>query len=140
MEICFNVWLYLDTRSNLIQRLAARAYVLDGDDDSKLAVLHSLAKTDFYASQWRPVPKNFTVNGGPDRILNGAVSISSLRDETTSDALLESVMQETLNDMPTQLRDVNGEYQTFRLPSPNPTLHVTTIVKELPDGSLTPVT
>lgn len=49
-EVCLNLWAYVD-EGGYIARVAARAYVLDGDDDDKLSVLHRLAASDFIYSK-----------------------------------------------------------------------------------------
>ena len=65
-EVCVNLWAYAD-EAGYIARVAARSYVLDGDDAAKLAVLHRLAATDFLHAEWMGVSKQFVIsnpNGG----------------------------------------------------------------------------
>ena len=46
----------------LIQRFAARAYVMDARNEGNVsATLKGLAQTDFYAAKQYPIPKRFTV-------------------------------------------------------------------------------
>jgi len=61
-EVCVNLWAYAD-ESGYIARVAARAYVLDGNDDAKLRVLHLLAATDFLHADWMGVSTQFVIDG-----------------------------------------------------------------------------
>ena len=70
-EVCVNLWAYAD-EAGYIARVAARSYVLDGDDAAKLAVLHRLAATDFLHAEWMGVSKQFE----PHRVSRRPVGLS----------------------------------------------------------------
>jgi hypothetical protein len=45
-EVVANLWVYSD-EAGYVARVAGKAYVLDGSDTEKLALLRQLAGTDF---------------------------------------------------------------------------------------------
>jgi len=45
-EICFNLWYYLDSQQN-ITAIAAKAYLLEGDDERKGRSLHASSANDY---------------------------------------------------------------------------------------------
>ena len=54
-ELCFCLWYYL-TAAQTIAGLSARAYVLEGDDDTKSGVLRALSGHDFKVCESAGVP------------------------------------------------------------------------------------
>lgn len=54
-ELCFNLWYYLDTKQNLVN-LAAKAYMLEGTDEAKAAVLEKLSSTDYQTAHKHSPP------------------------------------------------------------------------------------
>lgn len=45
-ELCFNLWYYLDIKQRIVA-VAARAYILDGSDEEKAAVLLKLSREEY---------------------------------------------------------------------------------------------
>ena len=58
-ELCFNLWYYL-TPQQAISAIAAREYLLDGEDAEKAAALLRLSVLDFRLLPPRPVPAAVT--------------------------------------------------------------------------------
>ena len=59
-EVVLNLWAYAD-EDGMIIRLAGKAYVMQGSDQEKLALLRQLSPTDFLSVAWAKVPSNFKV-------------------------------------------------------------------------------
>lgn len=137
-EVCVNLWAYADD-DGYIARIAARAYVLCGDDDAKLAVLHQLAASDFLHAEWQGVSKQFVIEGGEGQRMEGIAHASMLNDGVTPGVLFAELFDQIATQVPEQARSVNGQYEAFRLDLPEDPLTVTTVVMELDDGQLVPV-
>ena len=136
-EVVANLWAY-SNEDGYIHRIAGRAYVLDGDDAAKLAVLKRLSATDFLHAEWGPVPKNFTVSGPNGEQLKGVAHASMLNDGVTPGYLFGPLLDKLAASVPEQARSVDGNYQCFKLKMQEDPLTVTTLVVEREDGSLTP--
>lgn len=137
-EIAFNLWAYSD-ESGAILRIACKAYILDGSDEEKLAKLKALAVSDFLCATWDGVPKRFTVSNDEGRKLEGYAHASILGDPASHWPLFGQLIEQVADDLPTQVRSVNGEYQQFKLPLPESPLTVTTLVLEREDGTQIPL-
>ena len=62
LELVANIWPIVDGMSNLIQRIAARAYVLPAGQDSLIStVLLGLATSDFVMAKQFRIPTKFIV-------------------------------------------------------------------------------
>jgi len=61
-EICFNLWYYLSEQQT-ITRLAARAYMLDGDEDDKAKLLMALSEHDYKIVPQSPLPRGLCQTG-----------------------------------------------------------------------------
>ncbi|NML26162.1 hypothetical protein [Zoogloea dura] len=123
-EVCLNLWAYAD-EGGCIARVAARAYVLDGDDDDKLSVLHRLAASDFIYSEWMRVSKQFAVHGAGGERMAGV--------------LFEPLFKRLEKSIPQQVRVGKNGYEAFSLSLPDDPLTVTTVVMEFEDGRLVPM-
>lgn len=53
-ELCFNLWYYLDIQERIVA-VAARAYLLDGSDEEKGAVLLRLSREDYQIISHAPI-------------------------------------------------------------------------------------
>ena len=56
-ELCFNLWYKIDANGMIIS-IAGRAYLLEGTDKDKTAVLANLSDQDYKAVDFMPVPRN----------------------------------------------------------------------------------
>lgn len=137
-EVVLNLWAYAD-ESGYVLRLAGRAYVMDGNDDDKLALLRDLAKTDFLSAQWQKVPINFKMLGTDGDEMRGVAHASLLSDANSHASLFGPLMEELAKSLPEQVRNVDGDYRQFTLDLPQEPLSVTTVVIEHDDGRLTPM-
>lgn len=137
-EVVLNLWAYSD-EYGYIQRLAGKAYVLDGGDDDKLKILRQLSKTDFLSATWYPVPQNFKLTGQDGDVIQGVAQASQLNDPYISGILFDEVMTSLAKELPKQLRLVGEDYVSFTIKLPDSPLSVRTIVVENNDGSLVPM-
>lgn len=136
-EVVANLWVYAD-EAGYVGRLAGKTYVLEGSDREKLDVLRQLAATDFLSAEWMPVPKSFNVVGPNGERLHYA-TLSVLSDDVSRSLLIEPLLDKLAAALPDQLRDVNGVYQSFKMPMPEAPLTILTVVIERPDGRLVPL-
>jgi hypothetical protein len=120
-EVVLNLWAYVD-KDGYIYRLAGKYYVMDGDDEEKLALLRALSRTDFLSSEWSQVPANF-------KIIN--------HDEHSH--IFSQLLEKLANALPWQLRACTDGYKQFKLELPQDPLCVTTVIMEYADGSLVPM-
>lgn len=137
-EVCVNLWAYAD-EGGYILRIAARGYVLDGDDAAKLALLRQLGATDFLHAKWMGVSKAFVITRPGGEQMEGMAHTSMLADASTSGALFEPVLKRVAASIPQQMRTFDGDYQSFTLELPQDPLTVTTVVIEHDDGRLVPL-
>lgn len=136
-EVVANLWAYTD-ENGYVLRIAGRGYVLDGDDEMKLAVLRQFAATDFLHAEWSPVPKHFRVVGIDGEQMEGVAHASMLNDGVSPGRLFGPLLEKLAAGIPEQMRSMHGEYQRFRLKMPDDPLTVTTVIIEREDGTLTP--
>lgn len=137
-EVVLNLWAYAG-EDGYIVRLAGKAYVLEGNDKLKLSLLHSLAATDWLASQWEKVPANFTLNGQDGQDMAGVAHASILSEPTSHAHLFGPLMEKLAEGLPEQMRCFKGDYVPFKLELPQEPLTVTTVVMEYEDGRLEPM-
>lgn len=137
-EVVLNLWAYAD-EAGYVMRLAGRAYVMDGDDDDKLALLRRLAKTDFLSATWQKVPANFELNGSEGEEMYGVAHASMLSDEYSHGNLFGTLIEVLAKELPKQMRCMDGQYVVFTPELPQDPLSVTTVVMELDDGRLQPM-
>ncbi len=137
-EVVLNLWAYVN-EGGYILRLAGKSYVMDGDDEEKLALLRELSKTDFLSASWCKVPSGFTLKNPEGEEMSGVAHASLLSNPISHGHLFGPLMEELAGSLPDQLRSYNGEYAIFRLDLPREPLNVTTIVMEYEDGRLVPM-
>lgn len=137
-EVCVNLWAYAD-EGGYIARVAARAYVLDGDDGDKLSALHLLAATDFLHAEWVGVSKQFVVEGENGQQMHGVAHASMLNDGVTPAVLFGPLFQKLEGAIPLQARVGKEGYEAFSLKLTEDPLTVTTVVMEFEDGRLVPM-
>ncbi len=137
-EVVLNLWAYAG-EDGFIVRLAGKAYVLEGDDKTKLSILHMLAATDWLSSNWEKVPANFTLNGPDGKKMKGVAHSSVLADPSSHAYLFGPLMEEKAKNLPEQMRCIEGDYEPFKLELPQEPLTVTTVIMEYQDGRLEPM-
>lgn len=137
-EVCVNLWAYAD-EGGYIARVAARAYVLDGDDDDKLLALRLLAATDFLHAEWMRVSKQFIVERSDGERMEGIAHASMLDDGVTPGVLFGPLFKKLEESVPQQVRVSKNGYVAFSLPLSEDPLTVTTVVMEFEDGRLVPM-
>ncbi|MGV9791922.1 hypothetical protein [Gordonia sp. NPDC003422] len=133
-EVCFNLWAFADENTGVILRISGKAYVLDGSDEEKTALLRTLSASDFMSAPHRGVPTRYSIVTPANRTIEGAVMPNQLNDVA---GIFGSLLDE-LSVLPTQLRTVNGHYEEFWQPGVSAPLYVLTVVVECNDGRLMP--
>lgn len=134
-EACFNLWAFVDQNTRIVQRISGKAYVLDGDDEAKLAVLKQLAPTDYLTAPWTAVPDHHVVWGPQGQSVRGAVFAADLDPGAVFGGVIDA-----LSMLPNQLRSVDGQYEVCRFDASAAAvpLFVLTYVLEREDGRLVP--
>lgn len=136
-EVVLNLWAYTGAGGDIL-RVAGKAYVMQGEDKDKLALLRQLSATDFLSAPWRPIPKSFTISRGGEQ-MQGVANAYMLSDTNAHSAMFGPLMDELEKALPEQLRSYDGGYRPFRLGLPQSPLCVTTVVMEYEDGQLVPM-
>lgn len=136
-EVVANLWVYSD-EEGYIARVAGKAYVLDGSDAEKLALLRQLAATDFLCAEWQAVPERFGVVSPHGEHLRAA-QLAMLSDEETKAALVGPLLNRLADTLPRQFRQVGDRYEPLEMTMPDAPLTVLTVVVERPDGELVPI-
>ena len=72
LEPCFNLWLFVDPLTGVVQTGAAKAYALHGTEQERKDLLQRLAPTDFYTVPRVPVPQHYVLAGPDGRQVPGA--------------------------------------------------------------------
>ncbi len=73
LEPCFNLWLFVDPLSGVVQTGAAKAYALHGTEQECKDLLQRLAPTDFYTVPRVPVPQHYVLAGPDGRQVSRAI-------------------------------------------------------------------
>ena len=136
-EICVNLWAYADPETKMVQRVAARMYVLLGDDDAKLQTLSTLAFTDNSIARWSAVPDNHVAVLPDGTRIPGVIRLAHLHDEATRDRIYAPLLQELEGELPAQMgfqRD--GTLARLSMPVPGEPLFLLTTAWEYPDGQV----
>jgi len=137
-EVVLNLWAYVD-EAGYILRLAGKSYVMDGDDDEKLALLQKLSRTDFLSAEWCKVSPNFKIINPDGKEMTGVATESLLADPISHSHLFEPLIEQLASSIPEQLRSYDGDYDSFRLDLPQDPLCVTTVIMEYENGTQIPM-
>lgn len=137
-EVVLNLWAYVD-EAGYILRLAGKSYVMDGEDDEKLALLKKLSRTDFFSAGWCKVSPNFKIINPDGEEMTGVATASLLADPISHSHLFGPLIEQLASFLPEQLRSYDGDYKSFRMELPQDPLCVTTVVMEYEDGTLIPM-
>jgi hypothetical protein len=106
--------------------LAGRAYVAQGSDEEKTALLKQLAKTDHLLATRRPVPDNYICEYA-GKSCKGLVHISELDDPATQ--LFEGVYQALDEELAKIAEAQNLPVEDFKIPD-NPLFVMTALYQD----------
>ena len=134
LEPCFNLWLFVDPLTGVVQTGAAKAYALHGAEQERKDLLRRLAPTDFYTVPRVPVPEHYVLAGPGGRQMSGAFQAGGAGEAEFLSHLLQS-----LEPLPQQLTMPEGLPVGYSLPTPAEVLAIMTPVEERYDGTLVPV-
>lgn len=138
---CLNLWVYVDVQTSLVHRVAGRAYVIDGTDDQRYAVLNALSTADYATAETAGVPRRFiAVPPVPDApSIAGAVHVNELQNPETMNAIFEPLFRKIEANLPSQTTfDGAGEPEVWKATIPDDALFLVTGLLEQPDGTLVP--
>lgn len=139
IELCFNLWVYADRDTQVVQCVSARAYALSGSDESKLKTLKALSKSDFEISGSWPLPDTVSIIEPDGTKIPNATLPSLLNDPNTFSSTFSAPIQKLAESAATQFRFAESGPTYYKLPLPENPLTVTTFLVDNPDGSITPV-
>lgn len=131
VELCFNIWAFVDGDAGLVQHGSAKPYLLEGTEEEKLATLRSLSKFDFYSAVPTQMPERFQTVLPNGETFKGALQFSDLERTRWVEFMMDTALP-----LPDQIVKVGGEYQAFSFPSSERSVYVLTCVVEGSDGSL----
>lgn len=131
-EVCLNVWHYVDD-TGMVMMLAAKAYALRGTDEEKLAVLKSLAATDYLTALQARVPEHYVLSTDEGELC-GVIPASSLQMDPAP--VFDELIGGLTDSFPTLFLNGEDGYREFHPRLNEPFLWVSTAVYESPDGEL----
>jgi len=130
-EPIFNLWYIVDEEHQYIFSIAGRAYIADGTDDEKTALLKQLAATDFPMALQLPVPdcyETFYV----DRMRPGIVPVAELDNPATQ--LFEELYQAIDAELAERAEKMRLPADTYKVPD-NPLYVMTALYLEDEGGA-----
>jgi hypothetical protein len=97
-ELAANIWAISDQHSTVIQRFAARAYVMTtGDNESIVNTLKVLAKSDHHCAKQYPIPSMFSITMKQGTI-EGVIYPTEFN--ANIDAIIDSALEDLENSCP----------------------------------------
>jgi hypothetical protein len=127
LEICFNLWLFVDNESRLIYCYAGKIYAMRGEDDEKLRRLRELSADDHHTVPRRKLPDRFKLILDEGEMM-GVATLSISRDSNSQ--FFEELFAELEKELPQQTRFVFGGFIKTSLPVSKTPLCVTTVILE----------
>lgn len=112
-EIIVNLWYYVDEECQFISTLAGRAYIADGTDEEKTALLKRLAQTDYPLAVQRLVPDRY-VSDFAGKMRPGIAHVSELDNPATQ--LFEDVYQALEEKLAKMAETRNLPVDDFKIP------------------------
>jgi hypothetical protein len=130
-EPIFNLWYIVDEEHQYIFSIAGRAYIADGTDDEKTALLKQLAATDFPMALQLPVPDRYeTFYAGKMR--PGIVPVAELDNPATQ--LFEELYQAIEAELAERAKKMRLPADTYKVPD-NPLYVMTALYLEDEGGA-----
>ena len=133
VDVCVNIWLFMDPPSGVVQTAAVKAYATVEDEDQTYELLRRLSRVDFFTVPRVPVPQRFAIITQHGEQIAGAFMAGT---PAEADVIAEVV--ETLVPLPSQVIVPGGEPKLATFPMPQDPLGVVTYVEERHDGTLVP--
>jgi hypothetical protein len=125
-EIVVNLWYYVDEGQQFIFALAGRAYMANGTDEEKTALLKQLASSDYPLAVHCLVPDRYVTNYA-GKMVPGVAHASELGDPETQ--LFEEVYQVIEEDMGKMAESQNLPVDDFKIPA-NPLFVMTALHRD----------
>ena len=125
-EIILNLWYYVDEDQQFIFALAGRAYMANGTDEEKNALLKQLATTDYPLAIKLPTPDRY-VTFYADKMRPCIAPVSELDDPATE--LFKEVYQAIEADLAKMAEDRDWPLDDYKIPV-NPLFVMTALYQE----------
>lgn len=125
-EIILNLWYYVDEDQQFILALAGRAYMANGTDEEKTALLKQLSVTDYPLALKLPTPDRY-VTFFADKMRPGIAPVSELDNPATQ--LFEDLYQAIEADLVKMAEDRNWPLDDYKIPD-NPLFVMTALYQE----------
>jgi hypothetical protein len=138
-EIAFNLWFIIDEALGVVYALMGRAYALNGNDDEKLRILHSLASTDYLLAKRYRVPENFSVMDPAGNKRERLIDPQFVMNQANLPLVFEDVFRELEKGFPPKMTWVNGEMISEVMVASKSPLMVCTGLMEYQDGHIQPL-
>ena len=137
-EICLNVWCVVDEESNLIYRISARAYAIEGDDKTKSQILKFLAYSDYHLAKELPLLNKYQTKiisaTGEELLLPGVLAQNF---NVLFPNVLDDVCKELENNFPDKPIADTSNPRTYKMSFPENPYYVLTFLLEDKNGQLT---
>jgi len=125
-ETIINLWYFVDEDRQFIVVLAGRAYIANGTDEEKTALLKQLSGTDYPLAIRRLVPDRY-VSDYAGKMRPGVAPVSELDNPATQ--LFEEVYQAIAEDLAKMAEAQNLPVDDFKIPD-NPLFVMTALYQD----------
>ena len=135
-ELIVNLWAIYDASTGLVYALSGKVYNVPGDDEFKLGVLDSLARTDHLTAKRRKVPSRFQISYN-DRTVKNVTMLSMIRDH--SESLFDEVLTMLESELPSLMSIKNNDAVENHQTLPKEPLCIVTTLYEDEQGNIRPI-
>jgi hypothetical protein len=136
-ELVFNLWAIYDMKVGFVYALAGKAYSASGSAADKLAILKSLAASDYTTAKRYGVAGRFNVCFADGTVKRGVAPLQAIADPNAH--LFEEIFKNIEAELP-PVADVSGaEFKAVKQKIPDDPLCVTTVLYEDDHGNIRPI-
>lgn len=136
-ELVVNLWAVYDASVGYVYALAGRAYAVEGTDERKLAVLKSLAHTDYVTARRYTVPSRFAIHYPDGDIQPGFAPVAAVTDPNAQ--LFEEMFKNIESELPDVFAAPSAEPQRVKQVLPPNPLCIVTLLHEDEQCNIRPI-
>lgn len=137
-ELVVNLWAIYDASVGYVYALSGRAYAVEGTDEHKLAVLKSLARTDYVTAKRYQVPSRFAIHYPDGDIQQGFAPMVAVTDPNAQ--LFEEMFKNIESELPDVFARSSAELQKIKQVLPADPLCIVTTLYEDEHCNIRPIT
>ena len=136
-ELIVNLWALYDADTGLVYGLSGKVYNVSGDEQFKLDVLKSLARTDYVTAKRYQIPSRFEVIATDGSIKKNVTHLNAIGDPNA--VIFEDMFLNIESELPPQLVMQGNELVEIKQFLSDDPLCVVTTLYEDEYGNITPI-